>query len=379
MASIPSCEADAPAPVLPDYTGPGLAGVTPALLGAPGARPGWLPDVARNAAQVVLLVVDGLGWAQLQDREGQAPTLASLQGGPITSVVPTTTATALSSIVLGATPAEHGILGYRLRVPGPSGEEVLNVLRWRTASGDARSFLPPRQFQTSVPFAGRGVPVVSKSDYAGSGFSDAHLGGARLAGWGVASSIAVEVRRELARGCPLVYAYYDGLDRTAHATGLGEHYEAELVAVDRLCADLLAVLPRGAALVVTADHGQVDVGPRVSRLSPEVLTGVRLVSGEARFRWLHAEPGAVDAVYRAARRRYGHEAWVRTFDMVEAEGWFGGHLSPEVRARVGDVAIVPHQSVGYLDPADQGDAVLVCRHGSLTEAEMLVPLLAGRV
>ncbi|MEZ5167170.1 MAG: hypothetical protein R2695_12045 [Acidimicrobiales bacterium] len=45
---------------------------------------------------------------------------------------------------------------------------------------------------------------------------------------------------------PLVYAYYDGIDKTAHIHGFGEHYDAELVACDRLVADLMMALPRGA-------------------------------------------------------------------------------------------------------------------------------------
>ena len=365
----------APAPVLPDYSGAGISSLLPALLEPPGDRPAWLPAGLSQASPVVLLVVDGLGWTQLRARPRVTPVLHGLSGHPITSVAPTTTATALSSIVLGCPPAEHGVVGYRVRVDGPSGEEVLNVLRWRTVSGDAREFVPPRTFQTRPPFGGRSVPVVSKVDFAGSGFSEAHLDGAPLASWAVASSIAVEVRRALAGGSPVVYAYYDGLDRIAHIAGFGEHYDAELAAVDHLAGELLDLIPPGGALAVTADHGQVHVAERVTRLAPEVMAGVRLVSGEARFRWLHAEPGRAGDVLAAALAAYGHEAWVRSYDQVEAEGWLGGPLAGDVRSRVGDVALVPHAPIGYLDPADPGEAVLVCRHGSLTEDEMLVPLL----
>jgi hypothetical protein len=74
---------------------------------------------------------------------------------------------------------------------------------------------------------------------------------------------------------------------------------------------------------------------------------------------------------------YGHEAWVVTAERMDADGWFGDALSPVVRARLGDVALIPFEPVAYLDPLDGGDARLVCRHGSLTPDEMLVPLLAG--
>ncbi|MHB1931042.1 MAG: alkaline phosphatase family protein [Acidimicrobiales bacterium] len=367
----------APDPTLPAYGGPCLSGLVPALLAAPGERPAWVPQPAASARQVVLLVLDGLGWGQLQAHRDAAPTLAAMAGGPITSVAPTTTATALTSIATGRTPAEHGVVGYRVRVAGPGGEEVMNVLRWTTASGDARGFVPPGTFGLVAPFGGRPVPVVSRSSFNGTGFTEAHLRGGVPRSWHLPSGLAVEVAAALAEGEPLVYAYYDGVDKIAHIAGLGAHYEAELGWTDRLVADLLAVLPPGAALVVTADHGQVEVGARAAALDRAVLEGVRLLSGEARFRWFHARGGAADDVRAAVAERYGGEAWVRTVDELDAGGWYGGPLGPVVRERLGDVALVPFLPVAYLDPDDAGEARLVCRHGSLTADEVLVPLLAA--
>ena len=77
-----------------------------------------------------------------------------------------------------------------------------------------------------------------------------------------------------------------------------------------------------------------------------------------------------------ARDCYGAEAWVLSVDQMDQAGWLGPPLSSADRSRLGDVAVVPWAPVAYLDPADGGDAKLVCRHGSLTSAEMLVPLLA---
>ncbi|MGH9205060.1 MAG: alkaline phosphatase family protein, partial [Acidimicrobiales bacterium] len=172
-----------PLPVLPDYGGACLDGLVPALLDRVD-RPAWLPEVVSHATQVVLLVLDGLGWEQLQARAQLAPTLVSMAGGPITSVAPTTTATALTSLTLGMTPATHGMVGYRVAV---SPHEVLNLLRWRTGSGDARSRIPPHVFQPEPAFCGVSVPVVTRAEFAGSGFTMAHLGGARLCGWRVPS------------------------------------------------------------------------------------------------------------------------------------------------------------------------------------------------
>ena len=83
-------------PILPDYAGANVRGIVPALLGPSSwatSLPSWMPEPVSRARQVVLLVLDGLGWDQLQERRDIAPTIAALAGGPVTTVAPTTTAT----------------------------------------------------------------------------------------------------------------------------------------------------------------------------------------------------------------------------------------------------------------------------------------------
>lgn len=366
-----------PAPMLPSYAGANLRGIIPALL-APtrtAELPAWFPATVGGADQVVLLVVDGLGWEQLQERATLAPTLAGLDGGPITSVVPSTTSTALASIATGLTPAEHGIVGYRIDM---GGGDVLNVLRWSTPAGDARKRYVPRDVQPFPAFLGQPVPVVSKIELESSGFSGAHLGGAAMSGWRVMSNLPVEIAAQLAKGHRLVYAYYDGVDKVAHERGFGEYYDAEIRTVDRLVGDVLGALPEGAALLVTADHGQVQVGPNTRSPAPEVLGLTKHQSGEGRFRWLHALPGAAGELFAVAREAHDDVAWVVTREQVIDEGWFGPTVPGPVARRLGDVALAAHAPTSFDDPADSGPFQLVCRHGSLTSAEMLVPLLAGR-
>lgn len=361
-----------PLPIVPRYDGPCLANVVPALAG--GDPPPWLPSPVARARQVVLLVLDGLGWEQLCRHRADAPVLASGEGSAITSVVPSTTATALTSLVTGLPPAVHGVVGYRLALEG----RIMNVLKWRLGGDDARGLVPAGRFQPHPAFPGwsRPIPVVSRADYRATGFSAAHLGDATLHGWATPSGLVVETVRLVRDGEPFVVAYYDGIDRVAHAHGLGEHYRAELRAADRLVGDLLGALPGGTALVVTADHGQVDVGRSVEVLGGELMDGVTLLSGEGRFRWLHVRPGAEEDVAAAATEVFGHLAWVRTRQQVIDEGWLGGEPIPGVAERLGHVALVPFAPTAFFDPADTGEQRLVSRHGSLTAEEMHVPLLS---
>jgi predicted AlkP superfamily pyrophosphatase or phosphodiesterase len=361
-------------PLIPDYDGPCLSNVVPTLLERPTSRPDWLPTAAWDADQVVLLALDGLGWDQLDARRHLIPTIDGLEGGPIVTVAPSTTATALSSLTLGCPPGEHGVVGYRINVRG----DVLNVLRWQTPAGDARDVIPPDVIQGRPAFRGRRPIVVTRAEFAGTGFTLAHLGDTRLQGWRVPSTLVTEVRNALRQGERFVYAYYDGVDKVAHEYGLDDHYEAELVAADRLVADLIAVLPPGAALVLTSDHGQVQVGDAIVRIDEEVMANTALLSGEGRFRWLHALPGREAQLEDAAHRHHGDRAWVRTRDQVVDEGWFGPKVSDAAASRFGDVVLAAIDPVAFEDPADTGPYRLQSRHGSLTSAEMRIPLLAGR-
>ncbi len=217
-----------------------------------------------------------------------------------------------------------------------------------------------------------------RAEFQDSGFSEAHLRSSRFVGYRTMSTLAVEVNRVLRSGEPFVYAYYDGIDKVAHEYGLGEHYDGELVAVNTMVDHLVSALPPGAALVITADHGQVDVGDRILRPHPELLSFTDFQSGEGRFRWFHAVPGAAGELADAAKRHHGDVAWVVTREDTIAEGWFGPEVSDEAAARLGDVALVAREDISFDDPADTGPFQLVGRHGSLTPAEVYVPLLCAR-
>ncbi len=362
-------------PVLPDYEGACTCNVMSPLIEDPDRVPEWFPDGVVGADQVVLWVLDGLGWDQMQSRLASLRGFPLMNGAAITTIAPTTTATALTSISTGLPPGEHGIIGYRIAVEG---DDNLNVLRWTTSKGDARESIPPESVQHDVAFEGHRPPVVVRAEFRDTGFTRAHLGGCRHVPYRMPSTLVAEILHQVHAGEPFVYAYYDGIDKVAHEYGLGSVYDAELIFVDRMVEYLLAELPPNVALVITSDHGQVDVGDRVFPPHPAVLSQVRHQSGEARFRWLHAHLGAEAALYDAAVEHHSHESWVVTREQVVDECWFGPKVLPGPLARLGDVALVAREPIAYEDPMDTGPFHLIGRHGSLTPAEVYVPLLVAR-
>ena len=371
-------------PIIPDYVGPNVRGIIPALLGPARqlgddrarwgeSLPSWMPEVVRGADAVVMLVLDGLGWDQLQEYAHLAPTLSSMEGRSIHTVAPTTTATALSSITTGLTPGEHGLVGYRIALGG----DVMNVLRWSVGEQQVRRSHPPREVQGFEPFLGEEVPVVAQGELQNSSFSEAHLRGCRPVGWRAASSIAVEAAAQVRAGERFVYCYYNGVDKIAHERGFGEFYDAELRYSDRLVADILEAVPPGTAVLVTADHGQVQVGDRIVHPSDDLLGRVTRQSGEGRFRWFHCAPHDVDALVEAAEAEVGDTAWIVTREQMLDDAWFGATVAPPIQRRLGDVALVAREPVSYYEESDSGPYELVCRHGSLTSAEVNVPLVAA--
>lgn len=354
-------------PVRPDYGGRCITGLVAGLRG----RADWIPAPAREAEVVVLLVLDGLGWNAIHDHPEQTATLRSLQGGAITSVVPSTTPTALTSISTGLPPAEHGIVGYRIFL----GSGVLNVIRW-TMGGQPTP--DPLTFQPRDAFDGQPVPVVTRSTFRDSNFTDILFRGAPFHGWQTTAALVEHCRLLAARSERLVYAYYDGPDVTAHIHGMRDgFFTRELAFCDGLVAELLEALPDRAAVVVTADHGHTHFDRRVELDGMDDLLLAQ--SGESRFRYLHAHRGAAAELEAACRERYGDHSWIFTRDELVDDGWLGPRPpTPEVRRRIGDVILAAREPIGFVDPDNPGEGRLLSGHGSLTEGDMLVPLLAGR-
>ena len=310
-----------------------MADIVPAIL-EPGrsAAASPLPAEVLDARAVVVLVLDGLGAEQLAARRHVAPTLNEMHAATITTVAPSTTATALTSIATGVGVGEHGIVGYRIRTYDGN----LNVLKWRTP--------PRRRTRTAIRPSGssRCRHSAGSARLRSRRPSTASRGSAAPTCATPAAS-ATRCCRALRWRCgtcwpageSFVYAYYEGLDIVAHEHAFGEHYDAELRACDRLMADLLTILPKGSAVVAISDHGLVDCSEGLVKIDRSVLDCAQAESGEARFRWLHARPGRDRDLYEAATGAHGEQAWVHTASEIVDGGWLGPVVTDAARSRFG--------------------------------------------
>jgi len=334
----------------------------------------WFPKEANEASQIVLLVLDGLGFNQLVRFADQMPSLSVFSVGHISSVAPTTTATALTSISTGATPATHGLFGYRMPVDT---QKVMNTLSWSYPLDADKAAPRPEDVQPAMPFLNFEPKVVTKAQFKNSGFTKAHLRGTSMYDYRLPSTMVDHVSDLLSRDEAFVYAYYEGVDTVAHEYGLSACYKEELRAVDYFVSRLVSSLPSGAMLLVISDHGQVEVPGAPIELDPRILQCASFLSGEGRFRWLHLKDGTEKKVLETARELYSGQAWIASKDELIAGGYFGSSARNVFEeARLGDVALIAKSDVAFYDPNDTGPYNLVCRHGSLTADELEVPLLS---
>lgn len=352
-----------------------------ALLGADGfADTLGIGERVGRVRRLAVLLVDGLGHRLLPRAAATAPLFADVVAGAVGAAqqlrctLPSTTPTSLVSLATGASPGEHGVLGFTVNVPGT--DRVLTHIFWRD-DPDPRSWQP---VPTVYERAGIASAVVLPAEFGGSGLTDASYRGARFVGLADADDLADAMLATLRAGPKLVFGYTARVDTAAHVHGIASPQWADAArATGELVERLVAGLPDDAALLVTADHGGIDVGSS-SRLDiaadTRLSAGVRVVAGEPRFRHLHVVPGAADDVQAAWTDVLRDTATVHLRDQAVSAGLFGT-VAPRHLPRIGDVVVVCANDTVVLasghEPPEVAD--LVGFHGAASDAETAIPLL----
>jgi hypothetical protein len=397
--------------VFPHYSAYSVANVPATVAGLLGAElpaaapplPGELwSDLIPAARRVVLVVLDAVGYRTLCSMLDQGdPVLRRLVDAgrflPLTTVFPSTTISALTTLWTGVTPLEHGLLGTRLLL---SPEGVLaSMLHLSPLVHSERDELldwglKPEEF-VPVPGVGtqlsrQGIATTSHTYgyFLGSGLSRIFLRGVdQVTGFVAFSDAWINLRQDLARPGDersFLSVYWGGFDAVGHRYGPeGEHARVELRYLFRtLWEDCLAPLPasarQGTVMLLVADHGQLPT-PRKRAVwlptHPALMeTLLFQPAGEARAAYLYPRSGQADVL-----RDYVTEHLADRFVLLETEralaaGLFGpGEASPRFRSRLGDFLLLARDDARLV--VEEGALDMAGHHGSLTPREMLVPLL----
>ena len=360
-----------------------------------------LPD----AASAIVVLVDGLGYWNLNMRLGHAPYLRALMRDganqrPISTCAPSTTVAAMAAFGTGACPGLTGMAGYTQLAP--DGERLIQLIQFKDPlagdhglAGAAAHMAPvapavpiadPRDLQREPTvferLASRGVRVTSSgmAKFKGSPLTESALRGGEYVS-GVTPLDRVRAAAKAARTPGLTYLYIRDADKVGHTHGwrsdqwIGafEHVDMQLDALQREA-------PAGTLIVIVADHGMVTADPdeRVDIAADGTLTrGVRLVGGEPRSLMLYAQPGeSADDIAARWRGRLGERAQVLTRDEAFALGLFGP-VSERVASMIGDVVVQASGLTTLVDSRTQSDKAtrLPSVHGSRTMLETDIPCL----
>lgn len=371
--------------VAPDYGGQCLDGVLPGVAGALGVTLSSLDARAAQqrlgiptAQRVCVVLVDGLGHQMLTERAGHAPFLrrAMASGLVLTVGYPSTTAASMGLLGTGRGAGLTGLAGYTVR--NPQTGELANLVSWEGA-GTPETWQVEPTIASQVAAAGVPVASVGPALFAGSGLTRAALrGGTYVAAESLQDRVDTALFELSAPG--LVYLYWGDVDKTGHQHGWqSREWSDALGELDRELGRLARSVPRGTVIVITADHGMVDVDPR--RLvdvaaTPELAKDVTLVAGEPRASHVHCAPGTADAALARWRETLGADAVVASRAEAVGAGWFGP-VAEHVLPLVGDLVVAATGRAGVVDSRTQTPHSLQLKgmHGSFTPGEMLVPLV----
>jgi len=401
--------------VYPDYAGNSILNVPATVchwlqvepLGAPALDAGLIDALGDGIRHVVLVLMDSLALHRLQRwmSDGTAPVWNDLvqQGvlAPLTSIVPSTTSAAMTSLWTGRSPYEHGVMGYEMWMKEYG--LIANMITLAPAAFNGgtgslaqagfhpEAYLPFPTMGHHLQAGGVEAHAFLHYTIAGSGLSRMIFKETELHPIGSSADLWIEVRRLLeARRSQRLYSwvYWSNLDHIGHLYGPdSEHAAAEFGAfsqafetffLQRLDKDVR----EQTAVILLADHGMVHTEKDAYfDLNQHPGLDRRLhmqPTGENRLMYLHTRPGQIEAV-----REYIDRTWLGRFRVVDAgyaaeSGIFGsGARHPHLGDRLGELVVFPDEKM-YLWWAPKENPLLG-RHGGLHPEEMLVPFLAVRL
>lgn len=355
-------------------TAPWLGDVIPAVAWSLGENVAWAdPKAAGNyglepAEQVVVILADGLGVHLLRNRLGYAATLRAASGEPVVAqtCAPSTTAAAITTFATGQAPAKTKMVGYSVHHDGG----FMNLLNFRPGLDPTRWQTTPTYFE-HLNKVGTPTHLFTSPKFAGSGLTKAALRGTEFHGSESLESRFNGALNVLAAGHRFAFVYWADLDKTGHQSGPESQGWAEaLENFDYELGKFLLKLPETVTVLLTADHGMVQVDHRVDIAAiPQLNEDVEVIAGEGRAVQIHARNP--EAVTRRWRDYFEDDAWIFTppeFPSVIGEGP-GTEL-------LGDLLVMPKDSYVIVDSRSQPAGAIALKgvHGSLTAREMQIPV-----
>jgi hypothetical protein len=387
-----------PSRILPDYSGGGLLNLIVSCAMSRGGVSRHAPldtlpsSELAGARNVLLLLIDGLGYNYLK-RQGAGGALVSRLTGRMTSVFPSTTASAITTTFTGLAPAEHGLTGWFTWFP--EADTIAAALPFKPRglgdSLEARGITPAALYRGKPMFDTLDVDsfVVSHRPIVDSSYNRHFCSSAkRLAYDDLAGFVAqTEAAVKSGDGRKFVYAYYPEFDTSSHRFGVASDQTAAVFdAIDAAYADLIRrIAGTDTVVILTADHGFIDC-PEENALDTADCPGLsgllaRPLTGERRVAFCHVQPGKTEEFAARASQWLEGKADVVPGRVPIDEGWFGrGDLHPRIAERPGDFVLMMREPYTVKDwlPGEPRH-LHIGNHGGMSPDEMYIPLVFAHV
>jgi len=362
---------------LPDYE-KSILGIPNSILAHYGAKPHHATlsvldeKLSNNYKNVVLFVLDGMGIDALKVHAPDGFLMENC-AAQISSIYPCTTTSALTTLETGLTPIEHSWLGWSMYF-----KEIDKCVDLYTGNESG----------TERPASDRSIAweVIGTDDlYSQIVRANPSIECCRVSPFSekyrtqtnedVCNHIEMLCRKD---GRKYIYAYHFQPDTDMHYNGCYcERTKANIVLFDKQIEQLAAKLT-DTLLIVTADHGMVDVVDLVIDDFPEISECLAVpISREPRSLTFFIKPEFKGLFPERWERQFGHDYILMTASEVLEKGFFGSGI-PHERARdfLGDyVAFATgDKALWYNDEKGEGKLFKAC-HAGLRHEEMIVPLI----
>ncbi|NCF27770.1 MAG: phosphodiesterase [Gammaproteobacteria bacterium] len=387
--------------ILPDYHGGSIVNLMQSIVRglAKGERgdqyaPLTLapPEMFSDSRKVVLLVIDGLGHELLLGAADDGAMRGHLSGS-MTSVFPSTTASAITTFLTGCAPQQHALTGWFMwfreiglvAAPLPFTTRV-GGLPLASAGVDARRLFATQPVADALDTR---CFIVQRRDLVDTSYTNALRGKAEVRGYRSLQGF-FDVVRDIVNSndsC-FVYAYWPQLDSMCHRFGADDERSREhLRQIDgRFAGFLDSARGSGATVVLTADHGFIDTTPdtRLDLASHPRLadTLVLPLCGEGRAVYCYVDPAKRAQFEAYVAEELGEYCVAMDKQvMLENESFGLGEPHPRLAERIGHYVLLMKDNFVLRDSLlGEGERpVHVGVHGGVSAAEMVVPLILAQL
>jgi predicted AlkP superfamily pyrophosphatase or phosphodiesterase len=386
-----------------------IAGLLTGEMADEGLPPKALAHLPRQYDKVIVLLVDAFGWRFLTRAVDEYPFLKRFMAEGVVNMLstqfPSTTTVHIPTIKTGLTVGETGL--YEWFIYEPMVDAIITPLLYSFALDKGRNTLqnaginphalfPRRTVYQDLKARGVKSYVFQDRSFSPSPVADVLNDGARTIGHSTLAEMLVNLTTLVAQEKERAYffAYWGSLDSICHQYGpesMQMYAETDnlLVMLERWLHKNLAGKAKNTLLLVTADHGQVEVSPEhttyVNLALPHLegwlktnRKGQTLApAGSARDMFFHVRPEYIEDAQAALTRCLEGKAEVHRVNDLIVQGYFGPRVSENLRDRVGDLVALPyrHEAVWWYEKG-RHEHQFYGHHGGLTPEEAETILLA---